>query len=175
MWLIVIMTILHHFEPQAFLSITIELWIIMKVFCSFHVFIHVAAQMWNLATYLPLLIGDRVPHNDNHWECYLLLLDILQLCTTKSSSAAHAGILEALIYDHHHQFISNYPGATVIPKMHYMVHFPCQIIRYNIYNAFYGPVAYLYFYVAILIRMSGERYIYIYIYMYIYIYIYVQA
>ena len=90
---------------------------------------HAAAQMWNLAVNLPLIIGDKVPVDDPNWECFLLLVDILQLCTSRVSSSAHAGILEALIHDHHELFIRCYPNSSVTPKMHYMVHFPRQIIR----------------------------------------------
>ena len=32
-----------------------------------------AAQMWNLATNLSLMIVDKVPSSDQKWECYLLL------------------------------------------------------------------------------------------------------
>ena len=89
----------------------------------------VAAQMWSLSINLPLIIGDKVPYGDEHWECFLLLLDILQLCTAKITSTAHAGILEAMIHDHHQLFARCYPTSSIIPKMHYMVHFPRQIIR----------------------------------------------
>ena len=85
--------------------------------------------MWILAINLPLIIGDKVPVGDEKWECFLLLLDILQLCTTRVASAAHAGILGALISDHHALFCRCYPMANIIPKMHYMVHFPQQVIR----------------------------------------------
>ena len=32
-----------------------------------------AAQMWILASILPLMIGDLVPSDDNMWECFMLL------------------------------------------------------------------------------------------------------
>ena len=38
--------------------------------------------MWNLAVYLPLMIGDLVPESDKEWECFLLLLEILQICVS---------------------------------------------------------------------------------------------
>lgn len=88
--------------------------------------------MWNLSINLPLIIGDKIPCGDENWECFLLLIDILKLCTAKIASTAHAGILEAMIHDHHHLFTHCYPTTSVIPKMHYMVHFPHQIIRYAI-------------------------------------------
>lgn len=77
------------------------------------------------------MIGDQIPLNNEKWECFLLLLDILQLCTARVASVSQASFLEALISDHHMLFTRCYPSASVIPKMHYMVHFPQQIIRYN--------------------------------------------
>ena len=83
-----------------------------------------AAQMWNLATYLPLMIGDKVPQGDKYWECYLLLLEIMKICTAKTTSEPSAYYLTALIADHHHMFKSCYPDVNLTPKFHYMVHFP---------------------------------------------------
>lgn len=81
-----------------------------------------AAQMWNLATYP--LIGDKVPQRDKYWECYLLLLEIMKVCTAKTTSEPSAYYLSALIADHHHMFKSCYPDVNLTPKFHYMVHFP---------------------------------------------------
>lgn len=102
----------------------------MCIYMVYNIMSHTAAQMWNLAINLPVMMGDRVPVEDANWECFLLLLDILQFCTARVSSSAHAGILEALIHNHHELFIRCYPDSPVTPKMHYMVHFPNQIIRY---------------------------------------------
>ena len=52
--------------------------------------------MWTLAINLPLMIGNKVPLDNEKWECFLFLLDILQLCTTRVASSAQAGFLEAL-------------------------------------------------------------------------------
>lgn len=46
-----------------------------------------AAQMWALSINSPLIIGDKIPPTDEKWKCYLLLLDILQLCTTRVTSS----------------------------------------------------------------------------------------
>ena len=53
--------------------------------------LRIAAQMWNLAINLPLMIGSKIPVDDEHWECFLLLLDILQLCTMRFASDGQAG------------------------------------------------------------------------------------
>ena len=101
----------------------------LKVIATYFFLIDTAAQMWILSINLPLMIGDLIPTDDEMWECFLLLLDILQLCTTRVASRDQAGYLEALISMHHQRFISCYPLATMTPKMHYMVHFPQQITR----------------------------------------------
>ncbi len=43
-------------------------------------YLYIAAQMWALAINLPLMIGDQIPQDNEKWECFLMLLDILQLC-----------------------------------------------------------------------------------------------
>ena len=75
------------------------------------------------------MIGDLIPQDNKKWECFLMLLDILQICTARISSVSQVGFLEALIHDHHQLFTQCYPSVSIIPKMHYMVHFPQQIIR----------------------------------------------
>ena len=45
---------------------------------SFKVAIITASQMWIFSTLLPLMIGDLVPEDDQKWECFLLLLDIVK-------------------------------------------------------------------------------------------------
>lgn len=53
--------------------------------------------MWNLAVYLPLMIGSLVPENDEEWECFLLLLNILQICVTWIVSVDLVAYLKDLI------------------------------------------------------------------------------
>lgn len=80
--------------------------------------------MWNFAVVLPLLIGDKIPEDNPQWECYLLLLEITKFCTAKVTSEASADYVGALIEEHHKLFTTCYPEKMMIPKMHYMVHFP---------------------------------------------------
>ena len=79
-------------------------------------------------TYLPLIIGNKVPVDDPMWECFLMLLDILQIATGCTLSAGLAAYMAALI-DDHHMFVQCYPTASITPKLHYMVHFPSQILK----------------------------------------------
>ena len=99
-----------------------------KLLCTTIFLFHVAAQMWDLVIHSPLMVGDTVPPDDEKWECFLLSLDILQLCTTRIATTGHAGIIESLIHEHHTAFVHCYPDARIIPKMHYMVYLPQQIV-----------------------------------------------
>ena len=84
--------------------------------------------MWNLSIYLPLMIGDKVSNDDNEWECYLQLLDVLKICMARVLSVDLVQYLEALIEMYLTAFRSCYPLASIIPKQHYMVHLPYQIL-----------------------------------------------
>ena len=50
--------------------------------------------MWNLAVSLPLMV---VPHTDEEWECFLLLLDVLQICVSPVVSVDLVAYLTLLI------------------------------------------------------------------------------
>ena len=68
--------------------------------------------MWCLALLLPIIIGHRVPEDDNHWENFVLLLSITDM--------VFAPVLSTDCVD---------PTCSVIPKMHYMIHYPECIER----------------------------------------------
>ena len=91
----------------------------------------IASQAWTFAVILPLIIGHKIPDEDIHWDCFLLLLQIIQLCTAKVSSLSSALFLASLVDQHHQTFVDCYPGVNVLPKMHYMVHLCEQILRYS--------------------------------------------
>ena len=94
--------------------------------------------MWTLATCLHLIIGNFIPEDDK-WECYLLFVQISRYCTAKVISRVSVAYLRALIDQHHQEFRKCYPDASITPKMHYMVHFPQQMLR-CVYNNVCVPV-----------------------------------
>ena len=92
----------------------------------------VASQMWCLACLLPLMIGHKVPVDDDHWSNFLMLLSITDLVFAPTLSSNCLSYLKDLICEHHETFKSLYPACSIIPKMHYMVHYPECIERYVI-------------------------------------------
>ena len=88
-----------------------------------------ASQMWYFSMHLPLMIGDKIPLDDLHWECYLLLLEITKYCTSKLTSFSMANYVKALIDQHHRDFKICYPAIQLTPKFHYMIHFPALLTQ----------------------------------------------
>ena len=78
--------------------------------------------MWLLGRLLPLMVGKKVPHSDEHWSNFLDLLDIIDLLLAPALTDDNVAYLSVLVADHHSQFCRLYPHASVTPKMHYLVH-----------------------------------------------------
>ena len=76
----------------------------------------------------PFLMGDKISEECEQWECYLVLLDIIEIALSPKISKSTVSYLRVLIEEHHLKFIDLYPHLNVIPKMHYMVHYPSQIL-----------------------------------------------
>ena len=87
--------------------------------------------MYCLAMFLPLIIGTLIPEEDKHWKLFCLLLDIVDIIFTQKTTVYSIGILEGYIEEHHTTFIHLYPGRSIIPKMHYLVHYPSHMLRYS--------------------------------------------
>ena len=47
--------------------------------------------------YLPLMIGHIVPEDDDMWQCFLLLLDIMKVSTCRIQSPGLAEYLQVTI------------------------------------------------------------------------------
>ena len=86
-------------------------------------------QMWTLARFLPLVIGHLIPEDDEHWENFLGLLDIMDILFSHTATRDTFGYLEALISDHHSTFLELYPGVQITMKMHSIVHMPRLIME----------------------------------------------
>lgn len=94
-----------------------------------------ASKMWLLAIILPLLVGDLVPEHCEAWNLYVLLLRICSIACSWQITHDTTFYLRVLIEEHHTRFKKIYPHKTIIPKMHYMLHYTTQILKF-------GPLVY---------------------------------
>ena len=87
--------------------------------------------MWLLGRLLPIMVGDLVPEDDNHWQCYIDLLRIMCIVTAVEVTENFINILTMLIECYLSTFNALFPDS-ITPKMHYLLHLPDQIKKYVI-------------------------------------------
>ena len=87
-----------------------------------------ASQMWCLLRVLPILVGDKVPRGDQHWELFILLRRIMDVAFAREVTQSMIAHLKLYIEDHHSLFKKLFPDRNLIPKHHFLVHYP-QLIQ----------------------------------------------
>ncbi len=90
-----------------------------------------ASQMWCLLLFLPLLIGDFVSEESQHWQLFLLLRNICDIAFAPVITKGMAFYLKQLIIDHHNLFKILYPERNLIPKHHFMTHYWRLMIQFG--------------------------------------------
>ena len=90
-----------------------------------------AHQMWYLSHMLPLAVGTFVPCDDDRWLNFLRILQIQMMCTSPVATVCTVRSLEIAIAKHNSLFQDLYPDASYIPKLHYLVHLPKQILQFG--------------------------------------------
>lgn len=85
--------------------------------------------MWTLGRLLPFMVGGFVPEEDEHWENYMLMLQITDYLLAPDITTDEVAHLKVLIEIHHTTFVDLYPDSSVLPKMHYLIHMPRLIIK----------------------------------------------
>jgi len=87
-----------------------------------------ATENWTLIRLLPVLIGNKIPADDNAWHLIMELKDIVELCFAPVISEHAVGYLAMKIADHKRLFHAVFPDKCFKPKHHYVDHYP-QLIR----------------------------------------------
>ncbi|KAK2843712.1 hypothetical protein Q7C36_011927 [Tachysurus vachellii] len=76
---------------------------------------------------IPLIFGDIVPEGNQNWTLLLLLLQIINIIFSPSVTLGMTVHLKHLIMEHHDLFKHLYPGRNLIPKHHFVLHYPSCI------------------------------------------------
>ncbi|XP_042084783.1 uncharacterized protein LOC102293912 isoform X2 [Haplochromis burtoni] len=95
-----------------------------------------AHENWSLLRFLPLIIGSKIPEGEPAWEVLLVLKDIAELVVSHVHTEESICYLDSKISEHRHRFLQVFPHEKLIPKHHYLEHYP-QLIRA------YGPLVLL--------------------------------
>ena len=86
-----------------------------------------AIQTFCLIRNVPLIFGDVVSEGDDHWRLLLLLLQIINIIFSPVITYGMTIFLKHLIIEHHNLFKEVYPHRRLIPKHHFMIHYPRAI------------------------------------------------
>lgn len=78
--------------------------------------------MWLLGRVIPIMVGSLVPKDDECWNNFLLLRQIMDYLLSPRVTSDECAYIQLLIRDHHEAFVNLYPNKSVIPKMHNMIH-----------------------------------------------------
>lgn len=76
---------------------------------------------------IPLLFGDIVPEGNQNWLLLLLLLQIINIIFSPSVTLGMTVLLKHLIMEHHDLFKQLYTHRNLIPKHHFMIHYPVGV------------------------------------------------
>ncbi|XP_041949692.1 uncharacterized protein LOC121709989 isoform X4 [Alosa sapidissima] len=87
-----------------------------------------AHENWALLRLLPLIVGERIPESDPKWLVLLNLKDIVELVIASVHTDSTICYLDSKISEHRHRFLAAFPQQTLIPKHHFLEHYP-QLIK----------------------------------------------
>ena len=88
-----------------------------------------SSQVWAFFRYLPLSIRNIIPFND-HWQLLLYLEEIVDLVMASTFYDSTLVYYEHLYFDFLSLFKLLFPDCSIIPKLHFGLHFP-SIVRKN--------------------------------------------
>lgn len=78
---------------------------------------------------MPFLIGPRIPEEEPAWQVLMTLKDITELAVGPVHSDDSLAFFEAKIIEHRQLYKELFPGIKLLPKHHYVEHYP-QMVRH---------------------------------------------
>lgn len=87
-----------------------------------------AHENWCLLRLLPFMVGLKVPEDDKAWQLLMTLKDIVELAMSPIFTDESIGFLDSKIAEHRSRFFEVLPQQRLIPKHHFLEHYP-QLIK----------------------------------------------
>jgi hypothetical protein len=77
------------------------------------------------------MLGSKVPVSNPQWQVLLLLFDCLDVIFAPIVTEGLVDMLTYLIEDHHAHFLSSFPSQKLLPKHHFLVHYPEFLMKFG--------------------------------------------
>lgn len=90
-----------------------------------------AVEMWTLAYVLPFVVHDLVEYDCPFFRNYLTLLEITCIIFGYEISLGMIDVLADLITEYLNGFTEQYGADTLIPKQHFLIHYPRLILYFG--------------------------------------------
>jgi len=89
-----------------------------------------AVQCWTLLRFLPMLLGNEVDEDDEHWILILHLSHLVDLVFAPKFTESMISYLRQVICDHLHMFSSLFGDTVKLrAKHHLLVHLPTIVLK----------------------------------------------
>lgn len=85
-----------------------------------------AKEMWQFTYLLPIIVGDKIPHDDEMWEMCKNLIEAIEILLSSAFFPGTLDLLERKIS--RHNFLYNKNCGNLTPKMHLATHI-CTSIK----------------------------------------------
>ncbi|XP_048514964.1 uncharacterized protein LOC125501885 [Athalia rosae] len=82
-----------------------------------------ASEMVCLVRHLGFIIGDLVPIDNEAWELYITLREIICIVMATSTTAESVQLLDTLVSEHHSLYLKLF-NEPLKPKHHFLIHYP---------------------------------------------------
>lgn len=90
-----------------------------------------AHENWALLRFLPLIIGHLVPEDEKAWQVLMDLKDIVELLVAPTHTDESIAYLDCKISEHRKRYQELFPQVQLLPKHHYMEHYPALIRKFG--------------------------------------------
>lgn len=90
-----------------------------------------AAEKLCFFRFFSLLVGDSVPEGNPAYQVYLELRAIMDIVLAPQVSRGSVAYLKVLIEDFYSAFKETFADVSIIPKMHYLTHYPSFLLLYG--------------------------------------------
>ena len=87
--------------------------------------------MWCFIRLLPLMLGDKIPIENDTWELLLKFVNLVESVCAYSFSDSDLSYLDFKIEAFNSHFCKHFPSISVKPKRHYIIHIPKMIREYG--------------------------------------------
>ncbi|KAL6467083.1 hypothetical protein MHYP_G00248870 [Metynnis hypsauchen] len=80
---------------------------------------------------LAFMVGEKIPQDDKVWQLLMTMKDIVELVMAPVHTDESIGYLDSKIGEHRYRFLEVFTHEKLIPKHHFLEHYPWLITAFG--------------------------------------------